>query len=238
MGMTPAQVRCPLYAALRDPRTTLDEQEALAADWLRTQSGSPLILASSIGDYRDSTLADQLPGAAVEKLGRRTAVGHSGPLLVAWPAAENLSQLQHLDQVTAICVVEGGGVLQQPWLRAQRAIDLATGIRLETRSGLVPEVVAVAIQSLVPMLNGLSSSFDKPTVIDALCRLKASGYEVDPIAVYEFALRSGADGDEAILMHEVATGLRRGHSYRRSQRFGPDIIRHWEQEAAALPNRP
>ncbi|WP_144127954.1 hypothetical protein [Catellatospora sichuanensis] len=238
MGITPAHVRRPLYAALRDGRTPLEDQEALAANWLRAQPGSPMILVSAIRDFGNSTLADDFPRTAVEKLGRHTSVSHRGPLLVAWPAAENLSQLQHADEATAICVIEGGDVLQQPWLRAQRAIDLATGERLESRSDLVSAVVAVALKSLVPKLNGLSSSFDRPTVIDALCHLKAGGYEIDPAGVYEFALQAGAEGDEALLMHEVANGLRKGHNYRRSQRLKPEIVRRWESEAAALTDLP
>jgi hypothetical protein len=236
--MTPAHVRCPLYAALRDGRTAVDKQEALAIDWLRSQPGSPLILVGRISDYSDSALAEQFPHAVVGKLGQRTGAGHSGPLLVAWPDPADLAPLQHLDRAAAICIVEGGGVLQQPWLRAQRAINLATGARLETKTGLVSPVVAIAIGSLVPMLNGLSSSRDKPTVIDAFCQLKAGGYELDPIAVYEFALHSGADGHEALLMHEVATKLRAGHNYRRSQRLRTDIVRYWEQQAAAHSDRP
>ncbi|WP_117211088.1 hypothetical protein [Allorhizocola rhizosphaerae] len=82
------------------------------------------------------------------------------------------------------------------------------------------------------MLNGLISSRDTPTVIDAFCQLKARGHELDPVAVYEFALHSGADGDEALLMHEIATKLRAGHNYRRRGRVEADRVRHWEQQAA------
>lgn len=238
MSLTPAHVRCPLYAALRDVETAVEDQEALATGWLRSRQGSPLILVGRISDYRDSTLAEQFPHAVVGKLGQRTGAGHSGPLLVAWPAPKDLARLQHLDRIEAICVIEGVEALQQPWLRAQRAIDLATGVRLETKTGIVSPVVAIAIRSLVPMLNGLSSSRDKPTVIDAFCHLRASGYELDPVAVYEFALHSGADGDEAFLMHEVATKLRAGHTFRRSQRLRADIVRSWEEEAAGNSGRP
>ncbi|WP_146605892.1 hypothetical protein [Micromonospora craterilacus] len=237
MALKPAHVRCPLYAALRDETTTVDVQESLAADWLASQPGQPLILVGQIRDYGDSMLAEQFPRAVVGKLGQRTGAGHRGPLLVAWPNLAHLAQLQHLDSAEAICVIEGVGVLQAPWLRAQRAIDLATGVRLEPKADIVPPVVAVAVRSLIPMLNGLSSSRDKPTVVDAFCHLKASGYGLDPTAVYEFALHVGADGGEASLMYEVATKLRAGHNFRRSQRLRADIVRHWEKDAAAHGGR-
>jgi hypothetical protein len=82
------------------------------------------------------------------------------------------------------------------------------------------------------MLNGLSSSRDRPTVIDAFCKLKAGGYQLDPVAVFEFALHCGAEGTEALLMHEIATKLRVGHNFCRTQRLRADIVRVWEKESS------
>ncbi|GHJ47310.1 hypothetical protein Cs7R123_46520 [Catellatospora sp. TT07R-123] len=48
-------------------------------------------------------------------------------------------------------------------------------------------------------------------------------------------MQPGAEGDQALLMHEVENGLRKGHDYQRSQRPKPDNVRRWESEAAVQP---
>lgn len=245
----------PAFITGRDTGRVPEVRVGLA--WLtQWPTGEPVIVSPTKGQYSSSDLAEALGDAAADALARgrpahapdgRPIRGETqqtfkhmlnwrgGPVLVLWPDAKALIEIDRDPRTQAICVVPWTYDEVETWARGRRATDL-TSPSNEPRPSIGDPVVAVAMASLTMRVNlstGLLHSSDKAAAVEAFRILARARKQWDPAEIEAWALDNGWSGRGAAELREVAAGVLAGHRYqvRSGGSWRPDIIDVWESDA-------
>lgn len=173
----------------------------------------------------------------------------SGPVLVYRPQPETLWQIEegHCPEAIVAAGITGPEnhrrtfsperrVGAQPWVTAYKPEHLG-GPAIEAKEPIVPDPIAwVALKTFTNSINsstGLSHSSDHSLVVDGLTKLRAAGHTFDPDDLLAGALALNWKGSTAVELRDLARELNSGKRKRYRPILKANIIKIWEDEAAA-----
>lgn len=123
---------------------------------------------------------------------RATSVSWAGgPLLAAWPGADDLARLSEQRRATALAVVTWRDDDVAAWAGAHTPELLTPGADAPAPAPALDPVVEQALLTmtgLVNQANHLAGTLDRRDAIAVLTVLSRAGYQLDPDAVYAWAL--------------------------------------------------
>ncbi len=219
------------------------EGSRIGTGWLAAHGadypGSPLMIAPDLATFRSNSWLESATRAFMYESKRtwRHSVWPGGPALLLFPDDKTLLDVDAHPRVAALCVVEGRAGEPRAWLSARGPDDLVTGQAMP-RGGHLDPVVREAIATVEASGGGSNrtTSDDAVETVRRLNLLRDHGYEIDPVELRAWALRSGWSPAAGRRLGELAEKVLAGHRFR-SRRgkvppLGPEWIEYWERNAA------
>jgi hypothetical protein len=161
-----------------------------------------------------------------------------GPVISAWPTAEDLAELADHPRVTALCVVPWAEEEVAAWVNAVNAEPLGEAAPGPNRAAAtigdpVIERAMTHLSAAVNHNNNLIGSFDKDLAVAGLTVLHDGGHRIDPDELYAWALAHGWPGRGAARLKEYAGKIAAGTRMRvHRQPLRAEILEIWRSEAS------
>lgn len=168
----------------------------------------------------------------------RSGSWSGGPVIAAWPDAEQLAEIAVMPRMTALVVLEWNPKYVSAWVAATHPEMLTpAGAAPPTPSALDP-VVRVALRSCTHPVNpaqSMSGTLDRRDVIRAIKTLRSGGYRMDPSAVFAWAVAEGWGSGAKDLRDAVAKANKGVNIQARPHDTSPNprALAYWREEAAS-----
>lgn len=217
--------------------------EALGVAWLQ-QRNPKVVLVPLLRHYEDHDLLRRaVPRSRVvtSRSRRGPSITPDAAVLACWPVNDDLDALQrHANQGGAVAVIRwDNGWAERAWIDSLGAVNLVTGT---AGSGIPsPSLDPVVVEGM-KSLQGINHSSwhpnDRDRVKWTLLNLPRYGHRYTPDDIAIWAACNGFRMREAVELHDLATRVCEGHTFRISRMpYRANIIDLWRQ-AAGQPSRP
>ena len=168
--------------------------------------------------------------------GRRAYLQRPSPVLCVYVDDEQLSQIDAIDNVSAICLVFEDQFNQQ-WLSTWDPINLRTEVRDQRQQPMPNGIVQEALRSISGSINRWTGPrghpSDRAACIWAFRRLKKARIHYDPDEIRRFLVAElGWSPSHADQLRDMARGILDGKRLKaESERWSPDIVQTWKNRA-------
>ena len=215
----------------------------LGVAWLQPHNPK-VVLVPHLGGYQhNDVLRRTVPRSIVTTRRSRhgPSITRSAAVLACWPVTEDLDELhRHASQGGAVAIIRwDNGWAERAWIDSLGAVNLITGA---PGSGMPSPSLDPMVVEGMKSLQGINHSSWHPTDRDrvkwTLLNLPRNGHHYTPEDIAVWAACNGFRMHEAVELHDLATRVCEGHTFRISRMpYRADILNIWRQ-AAGQPSRP
>lgn len=186
----------------------------------------------------DSVLAAYAQRNVLMTARLRSVPWSGGPVLAAWPPADDLARLAEHPRVTALCVLTWRDDDVAAWAASRAPMLLTPGAVGPPLAVALDPVVVQALRALTVLVNQanhLAGALDKRDAVAVLTVLHRGGYPLDPDAVYQWALANEWRPAGAQRLREMTSRFAGGRPLRlQSGAAWPlreDVLEQWRKAA-------
>jgi len=160
-----------------------------------------------------------------------------GPLLAAWLDPHSLAEISEDRRVTALCVVAHSDEDVAAWVASVQPEQLTFGYKPGVHFKQLDPVVVRGLETLAGAgkMMSLSGSLDQRDGKRVLRTLHEGGYDLDPEALYAWALAAGWKSRGAQRLEKMGTSIKAGirlQVSKESMAGGEERLERWRREAA------
>ncbi len=212
-----------------------------AVQWLaqmtRDLGGQPLLYAPGRTNYQRDPILLPLSRQIMTETWKtlNNARWSGGPVLAAWPNEERLALIDGDRRTAALCVLAWSPRDSSAWSSAYDPQILSPGVGRSPTVQLDPVVEQglTTLTRLVNHANNLAGSMDRRDAVVVLRTLHEGGHQLDPDAIYAWALSKDWPGRGALRLKEMARDIGSGRKLRAGgdSPLRPDSLQKWRQQA-------